>query len=214
MALVACPFCRELFSREEAETCPHCDLAVVALGSLGPSAEALAEMPPLLPEDTPLPWFSGRAMRGPVWIGSVLGLGAFFAPWFELGHPNWVQLSGFDLARGNVPWLWGGAIGYFLILPLLLSRRRPYDLGRIRVITTTFALMTACEVVMMWLKPPLENAYFKSQLSELPAFYASLVLSLLTAGACVFLGRLPKPSVLVPQSPAVPPNAPRGETLH
>jgi hypothetical protein len=209
VALVACPFCRELFSRDETDVCPHCDLSVVALESLGPSAEALAEMPPLEQGDETLPWLSTAGQRGAVWLGSALGLGAFFAPWFAIEHPDEVMFSGLDLARGNAPWLWGGAIGYFLIFPLLLSRRTLNDLKRIRVITTTFAIMTACEVFVLWMKPPLESSYFRSGLEFMPAFGASGILSLLTAAASTFLGRARKG----PEGPATPRNpGPRAES--
>lgn len=221
VTLLACPFCRELYSRDEAPVCPHCELGVVPLDTLGPSAEALAEMPEVEPGDEPLPWFSPRAWRGPTLGFALLGLVAFRAPWFELSHPEAIQLSGFDLARGNAPWLWGGAIGFFLLVPLLLSRRTPYDLSRIRVIATTFALMTACEVLVLALKPPLEASYFQSELRYLPGFYGSGGLSLLAALGCLFLGRIGlqrRPSEPYSGSAGgavkARPRAPSGDTLH
>jgi hypothetical protein len=191
VTLLACPFCRELYSKDEAEVCPHCELGVVPLESLGPSADALAELPELGPEDRPLPWHSLGAFRGLSLAGALLGLYAFCTPWFELAHPEDIGLSGLDLAKGNAPWLWGGAIGFFLLIPLLASRRTLNELSRIRVIATTFAVMTACEVVVLALKPPLEASYFRAELSYLPGFYASGALSLVTAIACVWLGRVP-----------------------
>jgi hypothetical protein len=160
-----------------------------------------------------LPWLSGRGFRGLVSAGALAGLATFAMPWFALEHPNTVDLSGFDLARGNAPWLWGGAIGYFLILPLLFSRRSLNDLRRIRVITATFAIMTACEVLVIALKPPVEAAYFHSQLQHLPAFYVSAVVSVLTTVGSALLGWFPqtesKPS---PTGPL--PRTEDGNTLH
>ena len=42
-ALRACPFCRKLFTSEEGNTCPECDVALVAMSQLPPSPDALEE---------------------------------------------------------------------------------------------------------------------------------------------------------------------------
>ena len=90
-ALRACPFCRKLYTSEEAATCPECDVALVAMSQLPPSLDALeeeAEAGPLtFPENQPLPSsYMGRG-RGALLALSALGIFAFFLPWVELTAP-------------------------------------------------------------------------------------------------------------------------------
>lgn len=188
MALLACPFCRELYGDDEAERCPHCDLVLVPLASLPPSADALAEQPPEAPEDQRFGFFFLGAGRGLGLLLNLAGLACFFLPWFSLARPDPVLLSGADLARGNAPWLLGGALGFALNLPLLLSRRSLYELTGVRAVAFTFALMTACEVIVLVLKPPLQTSYFSVGLSQETGLWASFVLSVLAAIVCLRLG--------------------------
>lgn len=189
MALVACPFCRELFGKDEAERCPHCDILLVPLASLPPSAEALAEEPEASPLDRRFGFFFVGGGRG-LGLGlNVLGFVLFLAPWFFLERPDAIGLSGFDLARGNAPWLLGGALGFALNVPLLLSRRTYWELSSVRGIAVTFALMTACEVIVLVAKPPLETSYFRAHLSYGFGLWASLGTSLAAAFACFRLGQ-------------------------
>lgn len=188
MALLACPFCRELYGDDEAERCPNCDIGLVPLASLPPSAEALADETPEAPEDQRFEFFFLGAGRGLGLFLSLLGLTCFFLPWFSLTRPDPIGLSGFDLARGNAPWLFGGALGFALNIPLLLSRRSLYELTGIRAVAFTFALMTACEVIVLVLKPPLETAYFSVGLSQELGLYASALVSAIAAVVCLRLG--------------------------
>jgi len=185
--LLSCPFCRELYSAAEGPRCPSCELPLAPLGALPPSPEALEEDPSLLtaPEDQPLPLlFAGRG-RGLGLLFAAIVLLSFFAPWVELRRPEPVLLSGFDLARTNVPFLWGGAVGAFLLLPLLSSRRTLRALSGVRVIATTFALMTGLEVLLLMLRTPAEHRYFASGLAFTWGAWLSLlssaVLSVVTA---------------------------------
>ena len=58
MSLVACPFCRELFDRAEAEQCPHCGIPLEPLHRLPPSHEEVereaAHWERARPEDQPI----------------------------------------------------------------------------------------------------------------------------------------------------------------
>lgn len=186
--LLACPFCRELFDNREASRCPQCDLPLLPMERLPPSAETLAAegTPYVPPEHRPLGTWYWRRGRGALFVLAVLGAASFFAPWVQLTHAHEVTLRGFDLARGNAPWLWGGAIGWFLMLPLLLSRRTVADLRGIRVIAATFAAMTLGEVAMLLLRPPAEHAYVSYGLEYTWGLYASGVVS--AAAILVSLG--------------------------
>lgn len=189
--LLSCPFCRELFGADEGPRCPHCDLPLVALDKLPPSAEALAEEP-LVPADPPEDqrqnWlYSGRG-RGLLFCLAAVGLLLFFSPWVSLERPDPVVWSGFDLARGNLGFLWGGAIGWFLLLPLVATRRSVTELRGIRVIAFTFAVMTFGEGLLLLLRPPVENAYFSARLDYRWGLYASTAVSLLAAFVALRLG--------------------------
>lgn len=161
------------------------------MNSLPPSWEAEAEFGSFVeeaPEDRRLPWtYLGRG-RGALLGLALCGLAAFWAPWVELERPEWVTLSGYDLARGNAGWLWGGAIGWFLLIPLLLSRRTVYQLRGIRVIACTFALMTGGEALLLYLKPPASHVYYGPGLSWSWGLFVSAALSFLAAFVSVRLG--------------------------
>ena len=190
--LLACPFCRELYGEKEGPRCPTCDIPLVPMASLPLSAEALAEasargeVDP--PEDRRLGFlYLGRG-RGALLGVAAIGLALFFSPWVSLERPDEVTLSGFDLARGSAGWLWGGAIGWFLLVPLALSRRSVNELRGLRVIAVTFALMTLGETILLFAKPPSGHQYFGYGLSWAYGLYASALVSALGAVIGIRLG--------------------------
>jgi len=157
-ALQACPFCRKLFTSDEAATCPDCDVALVMMSKLPPSLDALedeAEQGAItLPEHQQLPTtYLGRG-RGALVALSVLGLICFFLPWVELKAPEFAVYSAFDLARGRAGWLWGGVTAWLVMIPLVLTRRTIARMRGVRVVTVLFAAMTLTEVAMLALLPP------------------------------------------------------------
>ncbi len=189
--LLSCPFCRELFAQEEGPHCPECDLPLVPLHQLplsldGAAEAAIDQIDP--PEDQKLPLTYLRRGRGLLPLLSALGIGLFFSPWVSLLRPDEVSLSGFDLAASNAPFLWGGVVGYFLSIPLVLSRRTLNELHGIRVIATLFSLMTAGETALMILRPPEEHSYFAAGLSYSYGIYASLFVSLVATFVSIRLG--------------------------
>ena len=161
-ALRACPFCRKLYTSGEAETCPECDVALVAMSQLPPSLDVLedeAEQGQLtFPENLPLPTlYMGRG-RGALLALSALGLFAFFLPWVELTSPESVVYSAFDLARGRAGFLWGGATAWAVMIPLVITRRTIARMRGVRIVTVMFAAMTLTEALMLWLLPPHRGA--------------------------------------------------------
>ncbi|HSC90001.1 MAG TPA: hypothetical protein VLC09_22170 [Polyangiaceae bacterium] len=187
---VTCPFCRELFLPGEASRCPTCDLPLVSSRGLPPSldAQALSPEPLVDPLDRPRgPWFWRRG-RGASLGLSALGLALFFAPWLHMERPESIALSGFDLARTHLVYLWGGAIGWFLGLPLAWTRQTIYQLRGARVILATFAAMTTIECALLALFPPRDYLYFRAQLSLAPGLVASCVVSVLAIAVNARLG--------------------------
>lgn len=156
--LRACPFCRKLYTRAEAATCPECDIGLVEMNQLPPSLDAVEEDAARghfsFPEDQLLPaTYLGRG-RGALLALAAAGLFAFFLPWVELTAPESVVYSGFDLARGRAGFLWGGATAWIVLIPLLITRRTIARLRGVRIVAVVFAAMTFTEVLMLWLMPP------------------------------------------------------------
>jgi len=181
--LLACPFCRELFSQGETDgVCPECGVKLEPMEKLPPSPEAMAEAMELVgsvpPEDQRLPWSYWGRGRGALLLLALAGLGAFFAPWVDMTLPDEVSISGFDLARGRAGWLWGGAVAWFVSLPLVWTRRTVMQMRGVRVIVTLFAAMTLGETLMLVSRPPGGNSLVPVALSWGWGLYASAAISL------------------------------------
>lgn len=132
--LVACPFCRQLFPGGEARSCPDCGLKLESLAKLPPSYDAKVEYPdePIPPHMETLPWtYAGRGRAALVAI-AALGFIAFFAPWIREQAPELRELSGYNLAqlRG---YFWAPAAAWFVMIPLVVSRRSIFKMRGARV---------------------------------------------------------------------------------
>ena len=156
--LLACPFCRQLFPQGEVASCPECGVGLQSLEKLPPSHEVqqelLAEAVPPAPEDRILPLWYWRRGRGPLLALGVLGLAAFFAPWVMKTLPDVESLSAFDLAQRRAGWLWGGAVAWFILLPLAFTRRTVMKMRGVRAVCVAFAAMTCVEVLTLLALPP------------------------------------------------------------
>ncbi|HEV8245614.1 MAG TPA: hypothetical protein VGP93_07590 [Polyangiaceae bacterium] len=193
MALLSCPFCRTLYTKGEKQICPECGVELVALERLPLSLEAQAEEGArlVLPEHERLPWYFWGRGRGALLALSVLGIAAFFLPWVELTFPDHEFRTGFDLARGRAGWLWGGAVAWFVLLPLVGTRRTIAAMRGVRPIAALFSSMTAAEILMMTLMPPAARSG-PAGLSWAWGLYVSASVSVLALLAAVrFGGSLP-----------------------
>ncbi|MBX3183728.1 MAG: hypothetical protein KIT72_06360 [Polyangiaceae bacterium] len=192
--LLACPFCRELFSADEGPTCEDCGVRLMPLEDLPPSLDAQAleaeerGVTPTPAVDFPLPWsFAGRGRLALVLLAAA-GLALFFAPWVWVVLPDNRVLSGFDLARGRAGWLWGGFVGWLTLLALVISRRTVNQMRGVRVICAVFASMTAVETLMMIFRPPQSHPKLTVQLEWQWGLHASLLVSLVAVGVSLFFG--------------------------
>lgn len=180
--LMACPFCRQLFAEGEARACPECGVSLESMSKLPPSLEALAEeveegqVTP--PEHRELPWTYFARGRGALLVLAVLGLVAFFSPWVTVTAPTDMTLSGFDLARGRAGWLWGGAVGWFIMIPLVWTRRTIAKMRGVRIVTVAFAALTLIEVGMMLSMPPQSSRLRPVELAWGYGIYASALVSM------------------------------------
>jgi hypothetical protein len=172
-------------------------------------------LPPVLPEDELLPWGYWRRGRGPLLVLAALGLGLFFAPWVRIELPEAALRSGYELARGRAGWLWGGATGWLVLLPLVWTRRTIYKLRGVRPIAIAFSAMTLGEIALMVAMPP-RARYVPVEIHWAFGLYGSALVSLLaTAVAIVLGGSLPRlPVVRNDQHPAEEDPSESVRTLH
>lgn len=200
-ALLACPFCRQLFPRAEAKSCPDCDLPLIALEKLPPSPREELDLPDSSPDGRFGAWFLGRGRGGLVGL-SLVGGWLFTQPWVRLSGVETAVLSAYDLARTGVTWLFGGAVAWFLLVPLVLSRRSVSELRSIRIPVVTGALMTSVEALMLLLVPPSPHPLLSTEIDYAWGLHAALFHSLLTAAVATRLGgSLEDLRDLPPQSP-------------
>ncbi len=151
--LLCCPFCRELYTKDDGvERCPDCGVDLVPIHEVAPSPETRLEQEAVL-EQTPPEWrtlsiWEWRRGRGLLLLLAILGLASYALPWFSQTMPETRVLTGYQLARHHVGWLWGGAVGWFILLPLVFTRRSIAAMRGVRMIAAIFASMTAAEILV------------------------------------------------------------------
>jgi hypothetical protein len=219
--LLACPFCRELFPAGEQARCPACGLSLRPMNELPPSLDVLEEEAArgeyVAPAERELPRYYFRRGRGALLVIGVLGLAAFFLPWVRMTSPEIASYSAFDLARGRAGWLWGGAVGWFILLPLVWTRRSVARMRGVRVICAVFAAMTLVEVLMMVALPPRSNRLYPVEFEWGFGLYASAIVSALGVAVAARFGGRADDLPAVPwrdAKGAVQRETSTGETLH
>ncbi len=189
VALLACPFCRELFEESEAKTCPVCGMALAKLEKLPPSYEALHDEAgvPVAPELERLPWtYAGRG-RGALAAVALVGLALFFLPWVELTLPYIDSKSGFTLAHERLGWLWATFAAWVVLVPTVLSRRSIVELRGARVAAVFLSAIPLIAVGILLAKPPHGSIVPVRYTWNWP-LYATLVISVVAVGLSVRLG--------------------------
>ncbi len=187
-ALQACPFCRELFdARDGLASCPICEVRLVPQHALPASAEERLEQEALW-EATPVEyrrlslWHFGQG-RGPVVLCAMLGLALFACPWFELTRPETFTINGYQLARYYVGWLWAGAVAWFVLIPLVLSRRTLADLWGVRIVSTLFSSLSFFQVLLVVATSPNHSTRVPFEHRWLWGSWTTAAISLL---GCIF----------------------------
>ena len=177
-------------------------------------AEVDEPEPARLPEHEPLAWHDFRRGRGALIALAVVGLALFFVPWVEVIRPESVVRSGYDLARGRAGWLWGGASGYLVLLPLTFTRRTVAQLRGVRLVCVLLASLTLCEAAMLMLLPPRGHALMPVAIEWQPGLYVSALVSLLATLVAATLGGALPPLPGAKEKTPTPPRAQDGRTLH
>jgi hypothetical protein len=121
------------------------------------------------------------------------------------------------LARGRAGWLWGGATGYLVLIPLVWTRRTIARMRGVRIVAALLASLTLGEVAMLLLLPPQSHRLVPLSLHWCWGLYSSGIVSLCALiVACRFGGSLPPlPRVIEANGEdAGVAGPPHGETLH
>jgi hypothetical protein len=186
-ALVACPFCRQLFEPGEASTCPDCDLGLKDLAKLPPSYDAQIEYPevPVPPHLETLPWTYAGRNRAVLLGVAVLGMAMFFAPWVNETAPELRQLTGFTLARLS-GLFWAPAVAWFVVFPLVLTRRSIHKMRGARVAVGFLAAIALVTVALLLGRPPQSSAHRVVRIEFAWGLYASALVAF--AGVVAALG--------------------------
>ncbi|MDX2051913.1 MAG: hypothetical protein SFV15_05930 [Polyangiaceae bacterium] len=216
--LLSCPFCRELYGAEEASRCPTCDVELVPLGSLPLSDEARLEdaLSGTVehPDDVRFGLFYFGKGRGLLVLLALAGLGCFFAPWLSVTAPDPSEITGFQIAHRRSGWFWGGALGFFILIPLLVTRRCAYDLRGVRVISATFAVLTLLEVLILFWRPPTAGRFIRITYDWGWGLYASAIISAAATWVALRLGGpRPEPAPKVAPEPTRAPAIDRNKNL-
>jgi hypothetical protein len=187
--LYACPFCRQLFQAGEARVCPECGLKVEDLAKLPPSYDAKLEEPeePVPPHMEQMPWtYLGRG-RALLIALALAGLAAFFAPWVHETAPEVRTLSGFGLARLS-GMFWAPAIAWFVIVPLVLTRRSIYKMRGARIAVGFLAGVALVSVATLLYSPPKSSRRRVVHIEWEWGIYASAAIAAAGLGAATRFG--------------------------
>jgi hypothetical protein len=218
--LNACPFCRALFPKGEARQCPDCGVKLVPMENLPESLDVRADEAEAgeiaLPEQRRLPWNYFGSGRGVMMLIASLGLALFFAPWVELRMPEESVRSAFDLARGRAGFLWGGAAGWLVTLPLVWTRRTIQRLRGVRFVTAMFAAMTVIEAGILLSMPPRAQHHVPLEILWRWGIFASSLISVAGVIGALRLGgnTANLPRIVTDVASPDPSETSSGETLH
>ena len=155
--LRACPFCRELFTDDETDTCPECGLVVRDLAELPPSPDAehlSAEegQHVAVPQAEPLPWKHLGRGRGLLLVCAAVGLVAFYLPWARQTSPETARWTGSEMAH-VVKFYWSAFTAWLVLFPAVLSRRTIFKMVGARVAVVCLAAIPGVQALMMLRRP-------------------------------------------------------------
>jgi hypothetical protein len=180
-----------MFPAGEKAACPVCGVPLVALQKLPLSDDALSEDGvEREPEWEPLAaTYLGRS-RGALAASGLAGLVLFFLPWVHLTMPDIVSYSGFELAR-RLGWAWGAGVGWFVLIPTVLSRRSIMQMRGARVAAAFLSAVPGLTAALLLARPPHGVHGVPLHFTWQWGLFATLALSVVAvAFALVFGGRV------------------------
>ncbi len=190
VAIVACPFCREIFEKGEEKRCPVCGIELEAFERLPPSVHTDAELEeggvPLAPEHERLPWTHAGRGRGALVLLAILGLVLFFLPWVHLTLPYIDSRTGFDLSK-RIGWSWGAAVAWVVLIPTIASRRTIAELRGARVAAGFLSAVPGLTATILLVFPP-HGGLIPVRFTWGWAVWATLATSVAAVAASLALG--------------------------
>jgi hypothetical protein len=174
------------------ETCAVCGVALVALRRLPRAARALEgalEEDELVaePEWEPLPLHHARRGRGLLVALAVVGLAAFVAPWVHVTMPDVVTYGGVDIAR-RLGWAWAAAVAWFVLIPIVVSRRSIMQMRGARVAVSFLAAIPGTTAALLLLRPPHGGHGVPLHFEFAWGIYATLAVSVVGVAAGIAFG--------------------------
>ena len=219
--LLCCPFCRDLYTKDDnLERCPDCGVELIPFYELAPSPETQLEQDALLeqiaPEWRTMSFWDWRRGRGLLVLLAIVGLASYTLPWFSQTMPETRVLTGYQLARHYVGWLWGGAVGWFILLPLVITRRSIAAMRGVRMIAAIFASLTATEILVFVNVTASRQSQVVVEFAWEWGIWVSCFISALgTCVAVLFCGPIPQPATpKATTEPPLPKPKERRRTLH
>lgn len=188
-----CPFCKEFFAEGERTECPTCGVKLIPQEHHEASVDA-GDGDDEEEGDPELPWLHWGNGRGPVLLASLLGLAFFFLPWVNVFTPDRAVYTGLEMGR-RTGMVWAAAVGWFTLLPVVLSRRTLPRLRGARLAAALMALIPGFVALLLLVNPPgaieVRGLVLKVRFEWGPGTFLTLALSLATAPFALL--RLGKP---------------------
>jgi hypothetical protein len=189
VALVACPFCREMFQDGEHAACPVCGVKLTSFEKLPPSAEAVDVDDlgiPVEPQHEPLKKTDMGRGKGAIALLAAAGMALFFLPWVHMTMPQVVTYTGFELAR-RLGWAWAAPCAWTVLVPTVLSRQSIAQLRGARVIAAFLAAVPGVTSSILMARPP-HSEMVAVHVSWIWPMYATVAVSVAAAIVAVRLG--------------------------
>lgn len=165
-----------------------CGVPLVAMEKLPLSDDALSEDGlSRQPEWDLLPWTYAKRGRAPLVALAVLGLFAFFLPWVHMTLPDIVTFTGWDLGR-RLGWAWGAGVGWFVLVPVVLTRRTIMHMRGARVAASFLSAVPGLTSALLLARPPHGSHGVPVHFTWEIGVYATLALSLVAVGVSFFFG--------------------------
>ena len=128
--------------------------------------------------------------------GGVAGVWAVAMFFF----PAVLLLTTLVLAR-KLGWSWAPLIAWMVLLPLVLSRRSIFKMQGARAAAFLMSLFPAATILMLYFKPRPNWMYFTVRYEFQPAFWATLVLSVVAIVISLRFGGTSRVVTVQAQSP-------------
>jgi hypothetical protein len=176
-----------MFEEGEETHCPVCGVELTSFTKLPSSVEVEDDGVPLAPEQEALPsTYMGRG-KGVLAALGLAGIGLFFLPWIRMSLPYELAITGFDIARGRLGWVWAAGVAWLVLVPTVLSRRSIFQMRGARVAAAFLSAIPAMTVTILVARPP-KGGVIPLRFEYGWPLWATLLVSLAAIAVAVRLG--------------------------